>query len=103
MSTTIERVARTAGAAALVLAGWTAVMLALPFIGSGRQVAVVGEPGQALRAVRAAGGTVVEIRGRAVLARSDRGGFAAALYRAGAALVLEGRVGAGCSSAKAGA
>ena len=126
MSTIIRRL----GYATLALAGWAAIMLAMPFLGpSGRQVAVVGDPsaavraiaraggeivevrrgavigdpGRAMSAILAAGGRIVEVRGRAVLARSSDPGFAASLYRAGAALVLEGRVGAGCGSAKAGA
>ena len=104
MSTIIDRALRTAAAALLVLGGWAAVMLALPFLGSpGRQVAVVGDPPRAVAAVLAAGGEIVEVTGRVVLARSADPGFAAALYAAGAALVLEGRIGAGCGSAKAGA
>ena len=101
----IKRAGRWAAAAALALTGWAAVMVALPFVGpAGRQVAVVGDPSRSVAAVLAAGGRIVEVRGRAVLARSDRPGFAADLYAAGAALVLEGRLGTGCAgSAKAGA
>ena len=99
MSTIIERLARAAATAGLVAGAWALLMLALPFLGpSGRQVAVVGDRGAAVRTILAAGGTVVEARGRAVLARSDRPGFAAALYRNGARLVLEGRIAAGCLS-----
>jgi hypothetical protein len=98
------RLVRAAAGAALALGGWAAMMVALPFLGPpGRQVAVVGDPSRAVSAIRAAGGSIVEVRGRAVLARSPDRGFAAALYRAGAPLVLEGRVGAGCGSARAGA
>ena len=98
------RLLRTAGALVLVLAGWAGVMLVLPFVGpAGRQVAVVGPQSVAVRSVVAAGGRVVEVRSGVVLARSDRRGFAAALYRAGAPLVLEGRLAAGCLSANAGA
>lgn len=94
---TIIRTARWAAAAALVVAAWAMVMLAIPFIGpDGRQVAVVGDSGRALRAIAAAGGQVVEARRGAVLARSDEPGFARRLYRAGAPLVLEGRIAAGC-------
>jgi hypothetical protein len=96
---TISRIARGAGAVMLVLAGWAAVMLVLPFVGpTGRQVAVVGPPSAAVRSVLAAGGLIVEVRQGVVLARSDRPGFAAALYRAGAPLVLEGRLAAGCGA-----
>ncbi|HEX8622600.1 MAG TPA: hypothetical protein VF718_11585 [Allosphingosinicella sp.] len=94
---TIIRALRWAGAAALVLAAWALVMVAMPFLGPpGRQVAVVGDTASALRAIAAAGGQVVEARRGAVLTRSDRPGFARRLYRAGAPLVLEGRIAAGC-------
>jgi hypothetical protein len=94
---TIIRLLRWAGAAALVLAAWAMAMVAMPFLGpSGRQVAVVGNTAQAFRTIAAAGGQIVEARSGAVLARSDRPGFARRLYRAGAPLVLEGRIAAGC-------
>lgn len=94
---TIIRIARWAGAAALVLAAWALVMVAIPFLGpSGRQVAVIGDTAQAFRIIAAAGGQVVEARRGAVLARSGRPGFARRLYRAGAPMVLEGRIAAGC-------
>ena len=100
---TIIRALRWAGAAALVLAVWALVMVAMPLLGpSGRQVAVVGDTAKAFRTIAAAGGQVVEARRGAVLARSDRPGFARRLYRAGAPLVLEGRIAAGCFT-KAGA
>jgi len=93
MSTIIE----WTGRAALVLAGWLLIMLAMPFFGpSGRDIAVVGDKVRAINAIRAAGGDVVDIRKGAVLARSARPGFAAALYDAGAPLVIEGRIAAGC-------
>jgi len=79
--------------ALLALAGWTPVMIALPFFGpAGRQVAVVGDAAGAVRAVAAAGGRVIEVRGGAVIARADP----AALYRAGAWLVIEARLASGC-------
>jgi hypothetical protein len=94
---TIIRAARWAGAAALVLLAWTLVMVAMPFVGPpGRQVAVVGDAAKAFQIVATAGGQVVEARRGAVLARSERPGFVGRLYRAGAPLVLEGRIAAGC-------
>ena len=79
----------------LALAAWVAVLVAMPFLGpTGRQVAVVGDPSRAVAIVTRAGGQVIEVRGRAVLAR----GSPAALYRAGAWLVVEGRLGAGCGA-----
>lgn len=93
MSTTIERGLRGAGYAALALLGWAAIMLAMPFVGpAGRDVAVVGP----VAAVGAAGGRIVEVRRGAVIARGDGRGFVARLYRHGARVVLEGRIGAGC-------
>jgi len=97
MSTIIRRL----GYAALALAGWAAVMLLMPFVGpTGRQVAVVGDPSAAVRAIARAGGEIVEVRRGAVIARANP----AALYRAGAWLVVEGRLAGGCTgAAKAGA
>jgi hypothetical protein len=93
----------TAARVALVLGLWCAVLLAMPFVGPrGRQVAVVGRGARAVRIIAAAGGRVVEVRRGATLAWSDRPGFVAALYVAGAPAVIEGRIAAGCF-AKAGA
>lgn len=90
---TIRPYLRFAGGAGLALALWSAVLLALPFLGQpGRQVAVVADPS----IIVAAGGRLIDVRGDVVLARSDDPGFAAALYRHGAKLVIEGRVGGGC-------
>jgi hypothetical protein len=93
MSTTIKRVGRGLLYAALALLCWLAIMVAMPFVGpAGRQVAVVGDPNRAIRIIAAAGGEVVEVRRGAVIARASP----AALYRAGAWLVIEGRIAAGC-------
>jgi hypothetical protein len=84
----------------LVLLGWAAIMLAMPFVGpEGRQVAVVGDPDRAVRIIANAGGQVIEVRRGAVLARASP----AALYRAGAWLVIEGRIAAGCLPLASGA
>jgi hypothetical protein len=101
MSTTTERplhrALRWGGYAGLALGGWAAIVVALPFVGpAGRLTAIPGDRATAVRAVTAAEGRVVEVRGGVVLARSDERGFALRLYRAGAPLVLEGRVAAGC-------
>lgn len=99
MSMTISRLTRTAGLLAAVLSAWGAIMIAMPFVGpAGRQVAVVGDGARAAKAVMAAGGLIVERRKGAILAHSDRSDFVAALYRNGALLVIEGRIGAGCFS-----
>lgn len=94
---TISGGARSAARAALVLATWALVMAALPFFGpAGRQVAVVGDASRAVRVILDAGGMVVAVKRGAVIARSDRPGFARALYAAGAPLVVEARTAAGC-------
>jgi hypothetical protein len=83
--------------ASIVLLAWAAIMVMMPFVGpSGRQVAVVGDASNAVRAITAAGGRVVEVRQGAVLTLADRPGFVLDLYRGGAPLVLEGRIAAGC-------
>ena len=106
MSTTIspaQQVLRAIALVALVMGSWFFIMIAMPFVGpSGRDVAVVGEQARAVNAIVAAGGRVVDVRRGATLARSDRPGFVLALYAAGAPLVIEGRIAAGCF-AKAGA
>lgn len=89
----IIRPLKFAGGAAFALVLWGALLVALPFVGDpGRTVAVLAEP----NVIVAAGGRLVDVRGDVVLARSDRPGFAAALYRNGARLVVEGRVAGGC-------
>lgn len=93
MFTIIRAAAARAGSVALPLLAWTAIMLALPFVGqSGRDVAVVGP----VHAIAASGGRIVEVRGGVVIARGSEPDFVARLYARGAHLVLEGRVGAGC-------
>lgn len=99
MSTTIRRALRTGGLFGLVLAAWLAIMIVLPFVGpAGRQVAVVGDSTRAARIIAAAGGTIVERRQSATLARASEPGFVAELYRNGAPLVIEGRIASGCFS-----
>lgn len=97
MSTTISRTLRWIRWASIVLVAWFAILVAIPFVGpSGRRVAVVGDASHAVRVITRAGGPVLEVRKGAVLTRADRPGFVADLYRAGAPLVLEGRIAAGC-------
>lgn len=95
------RIARTFALVALVFGVWTLVMIAMPFVGpAGRDVAVIGDSAHATRIIAAAGGRIVEPRRGATLARSDAPGFVAALYAAGAPLVIEGRIAAGCFAKK---
>ena len=100
---TVGSIIRTAAHVALALAAWTPIMFAIPFAGpADRQVAVLGDTAGAIRAIRLAGGSIVEARRGAVIARSPQPGFVSRLYAAGAPAVIEGRVAAGCF-AKAGA
>ena len=104
MSTTIRPLVRWLALATLVLTVWAGIMVALPFVGpAGRDVAVVGDAAAAVRAIRSVDGAVIDVRRGAVIARANRPGFVRALYAAGAPLVIEGRIAAGCFPAKAGA
>lgn len=95
----IEHALRWLRTAGIVLGLWLLVLLALPFVGpAGRTLAVTGDNAAAFKAVQAAGGSVIAIRNGVLLARGDEAGFALRLYRAGAPLVLEGRIAAGCFS-----
>jgi hypothetical protein len=98
---TIIRIARGLAWAAVALSVWAAILFAMPFVGpSGRQVAVIGDTRNALHAIAASGGRAVEVRRGAVLAISSDPHFPSRLYRNGAALLIEGRIGAGCFSRK---
>lgn len=93
----IRRMTRWAGLAMIVLSIWACIMIAMPFVGpSGRQVAVVGNVGNAITAVHAAGGRVINVRKGATIAKSDDPDFPKKLYQAGAVLVLEARLAGGC-------
>ena len=97
MSTTIRQVRRWALRAALVLGAWAGIMLAMPFVGpQGRLIAIVGDPHRAVLAVLRSGGKVMAVRGRVVLTSSDRPGYPITLYRAGAGLLIEGRIAQSC-------
>ena len=95
-----RRIPGFVGGSALVLAAWGVIMLAIPMIGPpGRLVAVLGDDPRTIVAIVAAGGRVVEVKQGVTLARGGPG-FARSLYRQGAPLVLEGRIAAGCFSAR---
>ena len=82
---------------AAALLAWSAIFLAIPFLGpSGRQVALVGNQAQSVRAILASGGSILAYRNGTIIARSSAPGFAAALYYHGAPLVLEARLSSGC-------
>jgi hypothetical protein len=96
MFTTIEALLGWTKRAALVLLAWAAILCAIPLLGSGRDLAVVGPQSEMVAAVASAGGQVIEVRDGTVIARAATPGFAARLYASGARLVIEGRIGAGC-------
>ena len=91
---------RIAGAIALVVAGWLAVVVALTFGSApGKSMAIVGPPSQALAVIARANGRILASNDYVTIARSDDAGFVARLYAAGALLVLD----ADSSAAAAGA
>jgi len=89
---------RIAGATALVVFGWLAVVVALTFGSApGKSMAVVGPPSQALAAIAKANGRILASNDYFTIARSDDAGFVARLYAAGALLVLDAEQAGGCS------
>ena len=89
---------RIAGAIALVVFGWLAVVVALTFGSApGKSMAVVGPPSQALAAIAKANGRILVSNDYFTIARSDDAGFVARLYAAGALLVLDAEQAGGCS------
>ena len=89
---------RIAGAIALVIAGWLAVVVALTFGSApGKSMAVIGPPSQALAAISRANGRILASNDYFTIARSDDEGFVARLYAAGALLVLDAEQAGGCT------
>ena len=89
---------RIAGAIALVIVGWLAVVVALTFGSApGKSMAVVGPQSQALAAIARASGRILASNDYFTIARSDDAGFVARLYAAGALLVLDAEQAGGCS------
>jgi hypothetical protein len=89
---------RIAGAVALVVAGWLALVVALTFASPpGKSMAIIGPPAQALAAVVKANGRVLASNQYLTIARSDDANFVAHLYAAGALLVLDAEQAGGCS------
>jgi hypothetical protein len=90
---------RIAGAIALVVAGWLAVVVALTFGSApGKSMAVIGPPSQALAAIAKANGRILASNNYVTIARSDDADFVGRLYAAGALLVLDAEQAGGCSS-----
>jgi hypothetical protein len=89
---------RIAGAIALVVFGWLAVVVALTFGSApGKSMAIVGPQSQALAAIAKANGQILASNDYVTIARSDDAGFVASLYAAGALLVLDAEQAGGCS------
>src|SRR5437016_3262000 len=89
---------RIAGAIALVVFGWIAVVVALTFGSApGKSMAIVGPQSQALAAIAKANGSILASNDYVTIARSDDAGFVARLYAAGALLVLDAEQAGGCS------
>jgi len=89
---------RIAGAIALVVAGWLAVVVALTFGSApGKSMAVIGPPSQALVAIAKANGRILASNNYVTIARSDDADFVGRLYAAGALLVLDAEQAGGCS------
>ena len=92
------RYGRIAGAIALVIGGWFALVVALTFGSApGKSMAIVGPPSQALAAITKANGRILASNDYFTIARSDDAGFVARLYAAGALLVLDAEQAGGCS------
>ena len=87
-----------AGAIALVVFGWLAVVIALTFgSAAGKSMAVIGPPSQTLAVIAKANGRILAANDYVTIARSDEAGFVARLYAAGALLVLDAEQAGGCS------
>lgn len=93
-----RRWGRIAGAIALVIVGWFAVVVTLTFGSApGKSMAIVGPPSQALAAISRANGRILTSNDYFTIARSEDAGFVARLYAAGALLVLDAEQAGGCS------
>src|SRR3954470_8163134 len=93
-----RRWSRIAGAIALVIAGWIAVVVVLTFGSApGKSMAVIGPQSQALAAISRANGRILASNDYFTIARSDDEGFVARLYAAGALPVLDAEQAGGCS------
>jgi hypothetical protein len=89
---------RIAGAIALVICGWLAVVVALTFGSApGKSMAIIGPPAEALAIIARANGRVLAANNYVTFARSDDADFVTRLYAAGALLVLDAEQAGGCS------
>lgn len=89
---------RIAGAIALVVLGWLAIVVALTFGSApGKSMAIIGPPSRALAVIAKANGRILASNDYFTIARSDDARFVAHLYAAGALLVLDAEQAGGCS------
>ena len=89
---------RIAGAIALVICGWLAVVVALTFGSApGKSMPIIGPPAGALAIIAKANGRVLAANNYVTFARSDDADFVTRLYSAGALLVLDAEQAGGCS------
>ncbi|WFU38511.1 hypothetical protein QA640_29350 [Bradyrhizobium sp. CB82] len=94
----LSSLCRIAGAIALVVTGWLALVVALTFgTAPGRPLAVIGSQAQAIAAIAKADGRVLTSNTYVTIARSDAADFVGRLYAAGALLVLDAEQAGGCN------
>ncbi len=80
-----------------VLGVWTAIVVGMAFFSApGANVAIFTAPGRAAETAIAAGGSLEEFSSIIAITRSTAPGFVGRLYGAGALLVIDARVVAGC-------
>lgn len=92
------RPTRIAGAIALVVTGWLALLIGMTFAaGPGKSIAVIGPRAQAIAAVVEAKGRILVSYDYVTIARSEDAGFVGRLYAAGALLALDADQVGGCS------
>ncbi len=93
----LGRLAKFLVGVTLILAVWTAVLAGMAFFSApGSNVAVFTSPGHAAETAVQAGGSLEEFSSMIAITRSDAPGFVGRLYGAGAFLVIDARVVAGC-------
>src|SRR5438034_10398107 len=89
---------RIAGAIALVVCGWLAVVVALTFGSApGKSMAIIGPPAEALAIIAKADGRVLAANNYVTFARSDDADFVTPLYAAGPLLGVDAEQAGGCS------
>jgi hypothetical protein len=91
-------VAKIAGAIALVVCGWLALLVGLTFAaGTDKSIAIIGPQAKAIAAGVKAKGHILTSYDYVTIARSEDAGFVSRLYAAGALLVLDADQAGGCS------